>query len=715
MSNSAGYKAEYLEDPDTHYAKITAMRDPDANGGKVSWADIGAIYGVSDRAVSRWYKRETKRKNDDTEQSAIKQLAELKKQQKNGQSSTNVNTNKINISENKDNIFTENTSILDIDFTEYLEEEDDLNAIMDIISEAMSLQSEQLGTPKDAIYEQGKVPIDKIVSKVLELQDEECETPIYPERWAEYQLINKLPRYGKLPPTGYRSTLPMKLWLRKYMGWMKGGFKWDDKYLDELDEILANGILALVLLPRGHGKTMRVFGHVIRYIAEIRKSVLYVTTTSTHAKKVLINLFKIVSHPVFRRDYGDIIASSNKQDIIFEIHDDIDTEGSPDYLLQIASRGSEAIIGSHPSWLHLEDIIQEQFKSTESNESIQSWLTDVLNPMMSMETNIESRITATGTRKGTKDIYKFMIDTIKMNVLHRRALTNDVKIPEISEIELEEYEDESGNVRYNVVGLKDDDYDQQFRDNLLNSSMSANRLLDFIFRNGTNVFSTQMQNLPVPSEGRTFNRDWWDSALIDSSALPDNKNCSYFQWTDPAYGESDQSDRFASLIVMVHNGIAYVVDGFVLEGSEKRYDLAKTMVRELHLKWMPDDHWIDANYAQRFHKENDVLSLGVTPYRSNRNDDKQLRIEALTVPFQQGIIKVSRSLSFLTTFLEEYLEFEYNLSKNNKINDDCMDCLSGIIDKVRDYLKYGSDQYRRKGIQMGLPDEFRNNNDSYIS
>jgi len=66
-----------------------------------------------------------------------------------------------------------------------------------------------------------------------------------------------------------------------------------------------------------------------------------------------------------------------------------------DPLFRIASRGAE-IIGSHPYWIHLEDLVQEPFRSEESNTAMIEWFEGVLEYCAQFEEGKETRITLTG-------------------------------------------------------------------------------------------------------------------------------------------------------------------------------------------------------------------------------------------------------------------------------------------------------------------------------
>jgi len=74
---SAGYKGSYLEDPDQHYAKITALLDSGMTKTKIH--KLHYAEEVSRQGLFKWYNGFAARKVATIETSAQEELAKLKK------------------------------------------------------------------------------------------------------------------------------------------------------------------------------------------------------------------------------------------------------------------------------------------------------------------------------------------------------------------------------------------------------------------------------------------------------------------------------------------------------------------------------------------------------------------------------------------------------------------------------------------------------------
>ena len=210
------------------------------------------------------------------------------------------------------------------------------------------------------------------------------------------------PGRHKLSPTNYISPLSNDEWIVKYCG---RGYDWELDYLTEMRDFLWDNHRGLCLEPRGHGKTQSIIALFVRHILEKRTPILNINAGSGNSRRIFKEVKRFLESEQIRLDYGDVIESANKTTMEIVLKPELST-GSPDPNLKCVGRGGE-VIGLHPAWIHLEDIIQEEFKNDESNDDLITWYNEVVNYLAVEDT----KITVTGTRKSLADFYSWICHT----------------------------------------------------------------------------------------------------------------------------------------------------------------------------------------------------------------------------------------------------------------------------------------------------------------
>lgn len=480
--------------------------------------------------------------------------------------------------------------------------------------------------------------------------------------------------YGDIPPTGYISDLNHDEWSEEYMVFDDyylmtpeeiTAFKtlWRLPYLSELRRRIWDENELMVLLPRGYAKTETVIGLFTRWFAEIKLPIYIITPSNPHSEDILNRIESHLQSPAMRRRYGDIGGKSTrgKSMMILNYHEDIKWTGfdRPISLVTFVS-GKK---GRHPAWIHLEDVMQDEAVSAETNDRVKHRFNSTYRLMRKRNREgLLTKMTATGTRYGLLDMYHYLIHTHDFNVLHYRALLSDKRM-----------------LRCPNYTLKD-----LLKSKKINSA----------------TFETEMQNNPVPSTGIYFNEAEWKTTRIKPLR---EHGAQFYMAIDTARGVTDAADNTSIMIVAMHEGRATVIDGVVgrLDDEQKTF-----YIHKFYWMYSPAFTLIDNAFAQvdmrRF-----AYIIGLIPFRDTTDNAKILRINAMQPYFAEKLIYV---LEDMPAYIEdmpslyEYLHNEY-LSYNQKKStayrkDDALDTLSMIIQRFGDYLNiYNESQVTYDGTE----------------
>jgi predicted phage terminase large subunit-like protein len=472
-------------------------------------------------------------------------------------------------------------------------------------------------------------------------------------------------KYGTTEPIDYKSSLNNDEWIVHYCG---RGYEWKLDYLTQMRQQMWQAPRVIVLLPRGHGKTQSSIALFTRFLLEQRLPILVVTAGSGNARRIYREIKRLLKSPKIREDYGDVVESFNGVEKEIYLKDGIKQSVDPD--LKIVGRGGE-IIGLHPYWIHMEDIIQEEYKSDESNESIKEWYSEVVS-YCAMD---NTRITCTGTRKGVEDFYSWLM-TQNFNVLHKRAI-------ELLSGRWPEYRDCTEEIITDKTGLKMStisDIDISCGE-FKTLNCPKHSLKKMLLKRVLNLqsFESQMQNNPLPATGLYFDKEDWK--VVSRDTYHYNDYVDYYIAVDPAYGKSNKADSTAILVLCVINGKLMVIDGIM---DKLDFNQIEAYIKEFHDRYNPHLILIEENFLQTWLvQRTEALGLPVSGIKQKTN--KVLRIDSLKIHFQRGNILILDECRILNKLYIEYVQYNQEQSSGSR-HDDGLDALAMGLEYLSSYL-----------------------------
>ena len=428
-------------------------------------------------------------------------------------------------------------------------------------------------------------------------------------------------KYESIKSTHYISKLNDYEWGVKYCE-----SSWDSEYLKTLSNKLSNNHRVMCFLPRGTGKSTAIVGLIARSILECRLPVLLITSSNNSKTRLFNAIKRVIRSEAVLKDYGNPFQNIKAGFYCeFILKDEFIIGGVIDPVLKIAGRG-EDIIGMHPRWIHMEDIIQEEYKSDESNENLFNWYQGVVAFCATHEEGKETRITSTGTRKSKKDFYHLLNKKLGYPIYTTKAielLTGDYPsfedyTPAINDIAEDIIVDKGTYKTIDCPGLP------------LKSILIAKVTMPEYFR-------TQLQNEPVDPEGNYFQAKHWHE--VEWKPTTDTQ---YVIAVDPAFGKSDSADNTA-IIVMARDRT--IRNHFVIvEIFAERigYEKIGTTLRAIYDRHPNTVRVVcESVFAQKIliiDKLNLVLPFTVYGFKSKGN--KIMRIQSLSDPFMSKRITI---------------------------------------------------------------------------
>ncbi len=439
-------------------------------------------------------------------------------------------------------------------------------------------------------------------------------------------------RYGKLEPTMYISDLPHLEWLRKYID--PKMYYLDLKPLNELQDMLWVGHKEVALLPRFGGKTVTYLGMTVKEIAERRQP--HLTICSPKRPKVL---YEAVAKPIiksapFRKDYGDIIrvdegrTQTNKTDLVMKLHDDYDYP-YVDPVYRAASRETD-IIGNHPMHIHFEDPTQHE--TVAGTKKLIEWYGDVLEPMLSLDDDIESRLTATTTRKGRKDFVNYLFDDGWDEFRYAAVILISGRWPVYTDMVFKDHITRSGQKKRKL------DYIRKTGEfELFNPRWNLQTLLELSIKKRSS-FMSQRQNTPI-----SVDSDFLEPLDIISAIDRVHFEGQEVMIIDPAFGKSSGSSETA---IIVGFSVPNIDDIYVTEIVIDRLPGTK-LVKKVYDLW--DKHkvkWgrIENDFVQITTRQNTYQALRQLPnmgvFYNKGYGDKHARVQMLEEPLAMKHIHV---------------------------------------------------------------------------
>jgi len=472
------------------------------------------------------------------------------------------------------------------------------------------------------------------------------------------------------PPTLRKSGLHIDDWIIKFCR-----YQWKEDYLTEMREFLLSifydeSSKGLIFEPRKAGKTLSEIGVYAFLTLEEFKSNLVITAGTSSKNRIWRALDRIFRSDVVREFYGDVISSGSILHGEFSLIPGLQAAEDINPIMRIATRGSE-IIGSHPHGAtFLSDIIQEEFKSFESNESLFEWFNDVVD-------YLGDKVGGSATRKGLDDFYSKLFK-VGFKQLRRKAIKLlKGRWPNEQDLIYEtmligEFEEEV------PVGINIDC-------GTFEMLPVPNWNLETILFKRTQAlasFESQMQNNPIPSSGLYFRKakHWHQIDPYPPGYLSD-----YYIAVDPSFGKKTGADFFCLLVGAVFENSLILVD-CVLEKGLGFNEMVKEITKKA-IYYNPHVTLIESTFAQTYLKDH-VKSLipNIKPFDTKR--DKMQRIDSLDVPLLDRKIRIYTTLPYKATAYQQFLEYDRKPSNATK-KDDFLDCLEMLYGEVKFRLTEG--------------------------
>lgn len=175
---------------------------------------------------------------------------------------------------------------------------------------------------------------------------------------------------------------------------------------------------ALVLLPRGHGKSKMLSGYITWLI--VNNPNLRIILASESDKKAMVFLRSIRNtieyNPIIKKYYGELKGTPWSD---HEIELSTRTEHHTEPTLMSVGSGSGQITGLHSTHLYLDDLVSfASARSQTQREKDLDWYKTSLMPVPLAD----SKIGVLGTRYHPSDLYQFLIDDLKYSVLKMPAI-----------------------------------------------------------------------------------------------------------------------------------------------------------------------------------------------------------------------------------------------------------------------------------------------------
>ncbi len=498
------------------------------------------------------------------------------------------------------------------------------------------------------------------------------------------------PTYGQLPFIDWKSDLSPEDWGRKFVFPLLSRDIWPlIEYITEIFDLIVDALdkklKRLLLEPRKHGKTYTLIALFCWWVIDQKRSLLVITSDSSAKNRIYAAIHSVIKSDLVRSYYGDMILRTNSHMGELWFHDALRSGIDPS--LRVA--GMEAtVIGSHADWMHLEDPIEAEAVSDETNERLVERFDAVLDP-------ITDRITISGTRKGVEDFFSKMIRR-GFKPIHRRALeklsgrwpTLEDCVIEVEEYDGQEYEfiksiKKTGT--FKMLGCPD---------------FSLDQLLEKRIRN-LESFQSQYQNEPIPPSGLYFAKKHW---LIEDRFERNHAGINYFIAVDPAYSRTgatkfSRTDNTAIIVCAIKDRKLYIIDGIM---DKLSFDDIIEGIEDFNLEYNPRTIYVEDNFYQVW-LEQHAVKMGmyhIEPVPTKETGGKIIRIDALKMPFKRGVIRILKSAKIERKLYLEYMHYNQKPSTPSR-QDDGLDALSILYSKVSKYLLQFSESSNRRKIKTG--------------
>ena len=447
-------------------------------------------------------------------------------------------------------------------------------------------------------------------------------------------------RYELIPPTLHREEIntidELVTWIQTYTPYMQG--KWNNKNTREIAntlffEVFKKGDSTLIGKPRGSGKSKISVAVYLCIMANYWYPQGVIVNGPKAKRRIFNGMARVLIHnPLFRQKYGDIVSSKSKGEGVFELHPEIidslyTSTGyvTDDPAIQISVYSG--IIGAHPYVVWLEDILQSEFKSMESNEYL---LYEVFDGIIA---KLSERIGGTLTRKGMDDMYSQLPSrNILLSIRGAIELLKG-RWP----IESELVYDEEGRA-VDLIIPENSEYKIIERPGWTIKSLLIKRTLALKDPRSFEMFEREMQNNPILSEGLYF-KDC-EIEMVEPFRNGELANKLYMVM-DPAFGKSSGSSDTAILVIGVYQQCFWIVEVIIAKFNDTEMgDMCEDLC-DIHkpLEFRAENDFEQLTKNTHLMKRLRALR-GFRTFYCKGFGDKQSRIEQLHTPLINGQWKI---------------------------------------------------------------------------
>jgi len=425
----------------------------------------------------------------------------------------------------------------------------------------------------------------------------------------------------------------------------------------------------MLAAPRGHGKTMLIAKYIVYLLCKHYPTVtiLLISSTRSMAKRiyrhVYFNLkFNKKIHQLMGTD--DLISTKDLSELSLWLPSDVEDNAELDPSFKAVGRITE-VIGSHPDYLFLEDIIQKTSKAEDTEENLQEWYDTTISYLPKKDT----KIVVTYTRKALNDLYARMMESdlyYKLTCPAIEVVNENAKWP-----------DESDYIRNETGQVIDVKVNPAHFQTLGCPNWDLKKLLIYRKMN-YEAFEREMQNNPIPVSGLYFRLE--DICYYDS--LPTTHQSILSMHCDPAFGKKGTADYTAIVVVAWQEGMNrfYVLEHQLEKGLG--YDQIIDRFCEVYEKWNRLGYRfcnvsIETNFAQTWLAQG-IMSRKLPVVGVDTERNKHNRIQSLRAYFTQHMIYMNRSLP---GYGEAYNQIaNYDCTDSTAIKkDDFLDALEASI------------------------------------
>lgn len=394
-----------------------------------------------------------------------------------------------------------------------------------------------------------------------------------------------------------------------------------------------NNRFNVLLAPRGMGKTSVIGAYILWRVCRDRHIRAVIVTINQDKANSMMRFIKenLSSNSKLKDVFGDFKSVDSWSSDNIRVRQTDNTKiPHNEPTLTVLGVGSR-VVSSHYDLIVLDDITDEENSRVETRrKKLEDWYNGPLIGTFLKHT----KLIDIGTRWNEDDIHSYLINKAGFKTLLYRALLNPDEVDEGKKAKVLWPE----HLPWDAEMIKDYDLDE---DSLT---------LQFIRgHQGELYFQMQYQNNIIPAGIAKFKPGWIDSARDKfrnlNGIIP--TNLKIFQGVDLG-GEDKKSDYFGMTTIGVDNrGDVYMLDNHRTHGTLNRQI---QIIKAMDEKWNPSRIGIESVAQQKLMTSKIIQenpSMPVIPIKSSISNDRETRMDRLSLLFETNRVYLNPSLTYL--------------------------------------------------------------------